>query len=609
MTAPSQTWCVAAIAWWLRRNPLYLLSAACMAVGARLCLVRPGTPAGDLGVILATLGVLQAYEWAVTGLLVLLQRVRRAPEDRCSLLLVAALFWTGPIAATIELTARQPRHGLLAAVAVALFALAELFVVRRSLGLLLSLPARVLAAVCLGILVIAPWHLHVRNGDHTDELFLYACWWLLAGAAALGVACVRYHAARAGNGPLAARHADTPVAGGGWGAGPDTDFSFSILNPRSSTRFRDAGLLGCGALVAELVFVAVVVAATATHLTAMNYVFLGHARNSYAAPLLLAAMAVGFELAAHSGRVRGWVGALALALLPAALAGASVGVHPSVPVHLLPAPLRDPLLSALGLGTVALGFGTVRLRSVALFHAASLAAACTAWRARQVLWPSSGAAASSAATTWVSNEVAALVLLSLAAYLLAVAGVRRSRLEAILGLVVTQPAAWIAVWPYPTIAPFLIGTVACWSVLAVMHLGAARPAVARLLWPIAALLLLDWCYDADAALQWSARANSLLLVGALLAFGHIWELDSYRRLGIGTLVASVAFWTTRVLAVATIPSEVYVVTLAFGLLGGGALVSWHKRAWLRLLVARRAAPVRRFDDDGTTGVGASGTEA
>ena len=45
--------------WWIRRNPTYLLSAVCMAVGARLYLVEPRTRAGDVGVILLTLGVLQ----------------------------------------------------------------------------------------------------------------------------------------------------------------------------------------------------------------------------------------------------------------------------------------------------------------------------------------------------------------------------------------------------------------------------------------------------------------------------------------------------------------------------------------------------------------------
>jgi hypothetical protein len=90
-----------------RRNPLYLLSAAAMAVGARLYLVTPDAPAGEIGLILLTLGVLQLYEIAASAVLLTLHRFRRSPEDLPSLLLVAGLFWTGPLAATVEMT----RHG------------------------------------------------------------------------------------------------------------------------------------------------------------------------------------------------------------------------------------------------------------------------------------------------------------------------------------------------------------------------------------------------------------------------------------------------------------------------------------------------------------------
>ena len=88
METASQSWCARRLVWWLRRNPLYLMSAGCMAVGARLYLVQPNTPVGDIGVILVTLGVLQVYEWAVTAILLLLHRWRRSPEDEPSLLLV-----------------------------------------------------------------------------------------------------------------------------------------------------------------------------------------------------------------------------------------------------------------------------------------------------------------------------------------------------------------------------------------------------------------------------------------------------------------------------------------------------------------------------------------
>ncbi|WP_410967556.1 hypothetical protein, partial [Salmonella sp. SAL4456] len=50
--------------WILRRNPLYLMSAILMAVGARLFLVDPINAPGDIELILVTLIALQAYEWA-----------------------------------------------------------------------------------------------------------------------------------------------------------------------------------------------------------------------------------------------------------------------------------------------------------------------------------------------------------------------------------------------------------------------------------------------------------------------------------------------------------------------------------------------------------------
>ena len=90
-----------------------------MAVGARLYLVSPGSYAGDLGLILITSrAFLQAYKWAVMSILLLLHRSRRSPEDEPSLLLVAALFWTGPLAAVTELSTRDAHQGLLAAIGV-----------------------------------------------------------------------------------------------------------------------------------------------------------------------------------------------------------------------------------------------------------------------------------------------------------------------------------------------------------------------------------------------------------------------------------------------------------------------------------------------------------
>ena len=103
------------VGWMLRRNPLYLLSAVLMAVGARLYLVSPSAAPGDLGLIITTLVVLQVYEWGVSGLLLVLHRCGRSPEDKPSILLVAVAFWTGPMAATIEMTAYHAELGSIVA--------------------------------------------------------------------------------------------------------------------------------------------------------------------------------------------------------------------------------------------------------------------------------------------------------------------------------------------------------------------------------------------------------------------------------------------------------------------------------------------------------------
>lgn len=233
------SWYARGVVWWLRRNPLYLMSAACMAVGARLYLVSPGSYAGDAGLILVTLGVLQFYKWAVTGILLLLHRSRRSPEDEPSLLLVAALFWTGPMAATIEMSAVQAEKGLLFSIAVLLFALLELAVVHRAIVLQLSFASRLLGGACLLLLVIAPWRLHVDTAAGTNEIFLYLCWWLLGAVALLALGGIR---------------AASPAQ------------------------------LAAGTVHRELAFVAIVLAATATHLVGMNYAFVGHRTARRARP-------------------------------------------------------------------------------------------------------------------------------------------------------------------------------------------------------------------------------------------------------------------------------------------------------------------------------------
>ncbi|MCK4340316.1 MAG: hypothetical protein KAY37_01160 [Phycisphaerae bacterium] len=534
------SWCARGLAWWLKRNPLYLMSAACMAVGARLYLVSPGSYAGDIGLILLTLGVLQAYKWAVAGILLLLYRSRRSPEDEHSLLLVAALFWTGPLAATVELSARQAHLGLLFALGVLLFALLELFLVPRSLSLRMSIPGRVLAGACLVLLVVAPTQLHVSNAAGTNELFLYFCWWLLAGLALLIIGCVRAH--------------------------------LPALS-RSSTPF------GSRDFLREALFLLIVLAASAAHLYGMNYAFVGHARPFYAAPLLLALSVAAFDYLARSGNNRLSLRAVVAGVPLIAVGLATQPFEAEVPSHLLPVGLHDPLFTTLALSSLVWWFGALRHRSAGLFHFGALALAGTVYRGISIWLPADEASLAAAIPMRV---VGLSALFTLVAYLCVIAVIRRSRGEAVLGLAVLQAAIVGEVgWKTPA-ALLIIGFVACWSLLIVLHLGVRRPNLSAVLWPIAIMLALAWYYDFDDALKWPARLNTVTLIVILLLAGQLWHATRYRTMAIVIVIANAIFLGGRGLAGGSYPIATLVVTGSFLLLIAGAGISWNKRALLHL---------------------------
>lgn len=546
MQAMTSTTLYRGLLWGVRRNPLYLLSAACMAVGARLYLVRPDSPAGDVGLILVTLGVLQTYEWAVTGILLLLRRARRAPEDEGSLLLVAAVFWTGPLAATLELSARHARQGLLLALGALLFAVLELLVVRRSLALRLSPTGRVLAVGALVLLVVGPWQLHVVNAAGTNEVFLYACWWVLGGLVSLMCGAVRHHA----------RAASPPQQ--------------------------------------ELAFLLLTCAAVATHLYAMNYAFVGHARAFYAGPALLALAVVAWEYLAVGGRRHG-AAVMAAALLPV-LAGvlAAQGFHRAVHIEVLPPILRDPLLIVCGLATLVYWYGARRLRLVGLFHLGSLACAAALVRAATVLLPQTLPAAVPDGRL-APRDLAAWALLAVVAYLVLLAVARRSRAEAIVALATLPPATVLLTWDRTAAAPLIVGLVLAWSWLVVLHLGARRPGVAAVLWPVGLMVGLAWWYEFNADLCWAARANTLALAALLLGVGWRWPATHYRGMCLALVIVHALFYGGRGVARSAVPAATLVVAAAFVLLAGGALLSWHKHRLLRSDQTMDSAPATTPD--------------
>jgi len=555
-------WCARGLVWSLRRNPLYLLSAACMAVGARLYLVSPDSPAGNVGLILLTLGVLQAYEWAVTSILLALHRSRRSPEDEGSLLLVAALFWTGPLAATVELSARQAHSGTLCAVAVLLFALLELFVVRRELALHLSRAGRLLAVACFALLVVAPSVLRVEDAPSTNELFLYGCWWLLAGLTLLAIPALRAHE-------------------------PSLQTLLAMVPGETPPPASHAALVASElrALRVELAFLAIVLAAATTHLWAMNYAFYGHARPFYGAPLLLTLAAVGFDgLARWPGR-RAALPTL-FALLPAAATVLAVQpFHPDVPARELPPGLRDPLLVTLSGAALVWWGGAARLRSVALFHLGNLGLAAAAWRAVRTLslsLPPSVPGVDGLAT----RDLLTGAFLVLASYLLCVALARRSRAEAILGLVCVELAACVWAWDRPA-AVFTIGTTACWCVLVAGQLGVRPPNLATILWPALGVLLLAWRADYGGEAVWAARAQLAALVAGFLLLAWVRRAPRERVLAVLLIAANVLFYGARGVATGPNPAGTLVLLGSFVLLVGGALVSWNKT---RLLALARVTP-------------------
>ena len=563
---------VRSLAWWIRRNPAYLLSAALMAVGARLYLVTPNSPAGDLGLIFLTAGVLQLYKWAVTGILLALHRARRAPEDQSSLLLVAALFWTGPLAATVELAARDARAGLLSAAGVWLFAAIELLLTRRALRLPLSLPGRALALGAFALLVLAPAVLHVEDTPVTNELFLYGCWWLLAALALLAIPALRTHAPA----PVPTR---------------DVDFHGLLLKSPATAGH------GEGPAVPAPFPIPLVLVAAGVHLYAMNYAFCGHARAFYAGPLLLIAAAAIFDTLAKL-RERP-VGLLILAALLPALAAtlALQPFDPEVPIADLPPAARDIFLLMLAGAAGVYWLAARRLRQIAFFHLGNLALAAALLRVPHTFAIPLPSSSVPGAHGVCPRDLLTIALLSLTSYLLLVALVRRSRGEAVLGLLSLQLVVFNAAYDRPD-AVLLIGSAVCWSLLIAAHLGMRPPSFGTLAVPAYALLAIALYYDYANTTVWPARANvaCLIAVFALAALyapsasvaapGACAQRRTYALVAATQAGCTVVFYLTRAVACAAPSPASLAVGASFVLLVCGAAGSWNKHRLLSLVVPR-----------------------
>ncbi len=528
-TAAHQPW-APLIGWYLRRNPTYLVSAAAMAVGAKLYLDAPETTAGQVGHILLTLGLLEIYELAVAGILVALHRARRSPEDLPSLLLVTAIFWTGPLAATLELTARSAALGHALAAAAWLIAAIELWGVVRAVRLRTSPAGRMVCILSLTLVAAMPAVLRVPYGEPgTSETALYGAWWLLGLFALFALPAMRWH---------------------------------FVPPDRRAPRAAET----------ELVLLVVVLLATGAHLYGMNYVFWGNARSFYASPLLAAMCALMFELLALLRvRAKGWI-ALAALIPVVGLVGALEGFSSLVPLKELPRPARDALAIALLLAGGCWWYGAARHRSIALFHFGTAALALALVR----MWSSPGtppcepAADGGPLPIWV-----AAAGFSVAAYLLLIALLLRSRAHAALAVAACYGGIAALVCERYVFDRLVIVACGAWCWLALLELAQHRGLAARLL-GAAVLVGVASYYDGHVELRWAARGQMLVAVALFGLIGVLWPQTRCRLLAIFAGAVWIGYLLWRHVYAGPVGTPAAVVTGAFGLLGVAAAISWHK---------------------------------
>ena len=518
--------CARLVDWMLRRNPLYLISAVLMAVGARLFLVDETVAAGDVELILLTLGVLQAYVWMIGAILLLLYRTDRAPEDRPSLLLVATLFWTGPMAATMEMTATRPLLGTCLAAGACLIATSELLVVCRTLRIEVSAAARLAGIACAVLIAAAPPFVAVRQPyDGRNELYLYAAWWVAAAIPLLLLGSRRDRA-------TTLRH--------------------------------------------DLLVVGITVWAVALHLAGMNHAFYCHASAFYAAPVLIAVGAVGVALIPPGDRRHKTLLVL-LALLPAgAVWLCARPFHEAVPIHRLTWWFHDPMVPVLVASATVWWYGFARHRHAALLHTGSAAVAFALLRVVGV---------SSAGNTlehWhiVATSVPELYLwiamYTVVIYLMVVAALRRSRTHVLLALMAHAVGIALLTWNRCEMAVLIVSLLCGWSaVVAVLIAGHRMHVIIRLL-PIALLAIATWLLEPQSDMGPTARAHAIVAPVALFAIGSVWRWSRYRSAaGVWTGLVGLAI-AVRLIDGHPDPTAGLVVAGAFALLLGGGLVSWYK---------------------------------
>lgn len=520
----------------IMRNPAYLVSAVLVAAGARLLLVGPADAAGDVALILATLAVVQAYEWAVAATMVALQRARRSTEDLPSLMLVAAAFWTGPLAATIEMVAQRPTLGACLAAGAGLIALGEMIACARVLGLRLSRAGQAVCAACIVLLVaVAPLLKTPDRATGDNELSLYAAWWVYAGVV---LGC--------------------------------------LALPRALRQHRPAADLAGFNVAArvELAFAAITLGATAAHLVGMNYAFFCHAAPFYASPALVALASVGFCAASRQDRSgRGFL-TVSAALPAVALFLARSPFDERFPVDRLPPWMADPLIALSGLAALSWWHGFLCHRIALLLHAGTAALALMVFQiARGPVMH----------LHQIRADVWLLLLYLSVAYLLVVAWLRRSRCEALAAVYLHLVAVVLLVWERTQADLLIVCLVAGWSALVGMHVAVQRPGLAARLVPVVALAVIPWLLKSAETYEPFIALHSMLLMLVLWVAGHAWRWTRYRSMAIVLLLGHVAAFAWRWTAESGRPMAATLVLAGFAALAGGVLISWNKRSLVKHL--------------------------
>ena len=164
----------------IHQNPFYLLSALSMLAGCYALNSGLGTRAGDLGKLLALIGVLNCYEAMLIALGLFLIRQRGILRDGRTLLLLEAPFLVDLAFLNAEIGSSSARIGCLLNLLVLFLALVKTAVVLHALWG--RIPRRLFAflALELSVLFLLPSAFkHFEHNGYLTSGQFYMAWWVV----------------------------------------------------------------------------------------------------------------------------------------------------------------------------------------------------------------------------------------------------------------------------------------------------------------------------------------------------------------------------------------------------------------------------------------------